>query len=195
MKKNKSCISVILLAAFFLHSCSSWNAINMEALTEIAEKPITQIRLKNGEKIETRNYHMAGDTLVIKAMKSLFYTGAERRIPPDEIEQIRILENDWKRSLKEIEKKPITQIRLKDGEKIETRNYYFVHDTLVIKASKSLFYSDSERRIAPNEIEQMRVLEIDWRESVVLTVISAVLIWAIWQAMAAYSHAFQGLGT
>ncbi|KAA3653470.1 MAG: hypothetical protein DWQ10_18385 [Calditrichaeota bacterium] len=82
-------------------------------------------------------------------------------------------------SLRKIEKKPITQIRLKNGEKIETRNYYFVNDTLVIKTSKSLFYSGNERRIAPDEIKQMRVLEIDWGETAVLFVVSAFVTAAL----------------
>lgn len=94
---NSKCVQsmTIILLSVLLYSCSYWRAADRHALGQMESSPRIRIQLIDGEIIETNNYYLLSDTLVIKATSSLFYDGKERFIPPSQIEKVKVQNTNW----------------------------------------------------------------------------------------------------
>lgn len=86
------------------------------------------------------------------------------------------------------------RVQMKSGETIETRRYYFIADTLVIKAPNTLVYKGEDRKIPPEKIAGVEVLYIDEYRSLLLLGFSSVIIYALWETMHAYGEVISAMG-
>ena len=90
--------------------------------------------------------------------------------------------------------KKIIRVQLKSGELIQTRRYYFIADTLVIKAPNTLIYKGNDRKISPEKIATLKVLHIDTYRSLLLLGFSSAIIYILWSAMHGYGEAISAMG-
>ena len=89
----------IFVILSFLHSCSPWHVIEDHSLQESESLPEIRIQLVSGKLIETNHYYLQSDTIIIKARESVFTTGQEQRIPPEQIKTIKAKKTDSIRSI------------------------------------------------------------------------------------------------
>lgn len=93
------------------------------------------------------------------------------------------------------ERKKTIRVHLTTGAIIETRRYYFLSDTLVLKAPNTLIYKGDEQKIPPEKIEKIEMLYVNWGESLVLFIVSAGIITIIISALSSFGAAIQSAGT